>query len=88
MTSHREVDLQASSNCAVFLACSQLNQKLRESSTDAQTDTSQANAEPQPVQPSVSIALHIQCISIFDLNTQGNLSRIIRSIKSAQNAVN
>lgn len=49
-------------NYFVVLACSQLNQKLRESTKEAQTDTSQAITEPQLVQPSVSIAL--QCVSI------------------------
>lgn len=37
----------------------QLNQKLRESTKEAHTDTSQAHTEPEPVQPSVSIALYI-----------------------------
>lgn len=45
----------------VFLEPSQLNQKLRERTHETQTDTSQDNTEPQPVQPSVSIALHIRC---------------------------
>lgn len=45
----------------IFLEPSQLNQKLRERTQETQTDTSQDNTEPQPVQPSVSIALHIRC---------------------------
>lgn len=45
----------------ISLEPSQLNQKLRERSQETQTDTSQDNTEPQPVQPSVSIALNIRC---------------------------
>lgn len=45
----------------IFSEPSQLNQKLRERTQESQTDTSQDNTEPQPVQPSVSIALHIRC---------------------------
>lgn len=45
----------------IFLEPSQLNQKLRERTQETQTDTSQDNTEPQPVQPSVSIALQIRC---------------------------
>lgn len=54
-------------NCFVFLSCSQLNQKLKELTEGSQNDSSQAITEPQPVQPSVSIALHsvFQCISLF-----------------------
>lgn len=46
-------------NYIVFLACSQINQKLREQTEETQRDTSQAVMEPQPVQPSVSIALQM-----------------------------
>lgn len=40
----------------ISLEPSQLNQKLRERTQETQADTSQDNTEPQPVQPSVSIA--------------------------------
>lgn len=38
---------------------SQLNQKLRERTQEAQTDTTQASTELQPVQPSVSTTVDI-----------------------------
>ncbi len=74
-------------NCFVFLSCSQLNQKLRERTEGAQNDTTQAITEPQPVQPSVSIALHIQYISVschtsLYQNTHDNLSRILHLVLS------
>lgn len=49
---------------SICLPCSQLNQKLRELSEGSKSDSSQAVTEPQPVQPTVSIALDIRCISI------------------------
>lgn len=56
-------------DCANYFCLfgSQINQKLRESNKEAQSDASQAITESELVQPSVSTALHRHFISIVYL---------------------